>query len=183
MDTDTSVVVANATDGQLGVALKALMAKGLPKGELPPGLHTVNATVTISGVVRKGECSETLVAPALDWKKVALAALSKLNPATVHSLLRQMAGLDDLEALEEGFRESVESAFSKLVVKEIAVRDGATTVQTAAVTISDSSLTSAPLPAADVKAHAKGQKATRERHAQMRDDLTEATGVEVVPLA
>ncbi|MFZ9218861.1 MAG: hypothetical protein ACO23F_05740 [Candidatus Limnocylindrus sp.] len=81
--------------------------------QLGSGIYTVDTTIRLIGTLKKGEPYKTSVAAAVNPWKLLRAALSKLNNATIESLVREsLEGNDEETAAVKG---AAERALAELV--------------------------------------------------------------------
>lgn len=95
--------------------------------QLAPGIYVVDTVVRLTGTVKKGEPFETAVAAAANPWRLLAKALSKLNSATIESLVRE--SLEVSEEEESAIKEEAKKAIEALVAKTTRTQSGRITGQ------------------------------------------------------
>lgn len=87
---------------------------------LAPGIHVVDTTVRLVGTLKKGEPFETAVAAAANPWRLLAKALSKLNSATIESLVRESLEVSDEEesAVKDEAKKAIESIVASTTRKQ-----------------------------------------------------------------
>ena len=95
--------------------------------QLAPGIYVVDTVIHLTGTVKKGEPFETAVAAAANPWRLLAKALSKLNSATIESLVRESLEVSDEEETE--VKDQAKKAIEALVAKTPRTQSGRITGQ------------------------------------------------------
>lgn len=113
------------TKAQLAfLALQTVKVDEDVKAELSPGVYHIDATVRLKGTVKRGEDTVGKVAAAVPWQRIAALAFSKLNGATVESIVREAL---DSNIDAEDFEKRAKDAVATLVTATTRPISGRTT--------------------------------------------------------
>ena len=106
------------------LALQTVKVDEDVKAELSPGVYHIDATVRLKGTVKRGENFQSKVAAAVPWQRIAALAFSKLNGATVESIVREAL---DSNIDAEDFEKRAKDAVATLVAATTREVSGKTT--------------------------------------------------------
>ena len=88
--TKGKTVVVKSLSNLAAIALSKFPTPKAARKGMTVGEHTVNETIRIVGTVKVGEDYEQTVSQSIQWQKLALAAMSRLNSDVVESLVRRI---------------------------------------------------------------------------------------------
>ena len=88
--TKGKTVVVKSLSNLAAIALSKFPTPKAARKGMTVGEHTVDETIRIVGTVKVGEDYEQTVSQSIQWQKLALAAMSRLNSDVVESLVRRI---------------------------------------------------------------------------------------------